>query len=80
MFYTNAFEDYENVGLGLDSLQSSKGSSIFGESLRVAPRSSVKASKGKNASLVTKCEIGDSLVSVLVLDMMKGFCFFLCCF
>lgn len=63
MFYTNAFEDYENVGLGLDSLQSSKGSSIFGESLRVAPRSSMKVSNGKNASLVTKCEIGDSLVS-----------------
>lgn len=45
--------------------KSSKGSSIFGESLRVAPRSSMKVSKGKNASLVTKCEIGDSLEEFL---------------
>lgn len=46
----------------MEMLQSLKASSIFGESLRVAPKSSFKAVKGKNSSLVTKCEIGDSLV------------------
>ncbi|KAG6395428.1 hypothetical protein SASPL_146073 [Salvia splendens] len=48
--------------------KSSKGSSIFGESLRAAPRSSMKAAKanGKSSStLVTKCEIGDSLEEFL---------------
>lgn len=47
------------------SSKSLKGSSIFGESLCVAPRSSMKVSKGKNSSLVTKCEIGDSLEEFL---------------
>lgn len=47
------------------SSKSSRGSSLFGESLRLAPKSSLKASKGKNSSLVTKCEIGDSLEEFL---------------
>ena len=46
----------------LNVWQSLKSSSIFGESLRVVPRSSLKVSKTKNSSLVTRCEIGDSLV------------------
>ncbi|KAL0867088.1 hypothetical protein Bca101_046206 [Brassica carinata] len=44
-----------------------KSSSIFGESLRLAPRSQLKATKAKNngASTVTKCEIGQSLEEFL---------------
>ncbi|KAL0317112.1 UNVERIFIED_CONTAM: Sedoheptulose-1,7-bisphosphatase, chloroplastic [Sesamum angustifolium] len=44
------------------SPKSLKASSLFGESLRIAPRSSYKLPKApKSSSLVTKCEIGDSL-------------------
>ncbi|KAB1217781.1 Sedoheptulose-1,7-bisphosphatase, chloroplastic [Morella rubra] len=43
------------------SSRSLKSSSLFGESLRVVPKSSVKVSKTKNSSLVTRCAIGDSL-------------------
>ncbi|KAF3579148.1 hypothetical protein DY000_02032557 [Brassica cretica] len=44
-----------------------KSSSIFGDSLRVAPRSQLKATKAKNngGSTVTKCEIGQSLEEFL---------------
>ncbi|XP_009139135.1 sedoheptulose-1,7-bisphosphatase, chloroplastic isoform X1 [Brassica rapa] len=44
-----------------------KSSSIFGESLRVEPRSQLKATKAKNngGSTVTKCEIGQSLEEFL---------------
>ncbi|WMV31245.1 hypothetical protein MTR67_024630 [Solanum verrucosum] len=45
--------------------RSLKSSSLFGESLRVAPKSSHKESRTKNSSLVTKCEIGDSLEEFL---------------
>ncbi|KAI6670108.1 hypothetical protein NL676_004993 [Syzygium grande] len=46
--------------------KSLKSSSLFGESLRVAPpRSSLKAPKAKNSSLTTRCEIGDSLEEFL---------------
>ncbi|KAL5709219.1 sedoheptulose-bisphosphatase [Ranunculus cassubicifolius] len=46
--------------------RSLKSSSIFGESLRtMAKSSSVKVSKTKNAPLVTKCEIGESLEEFL---------------
>lgn len=48
-----------------DEWQSLKSSSLFGESLRVASQSTVKVAKAKDASLVTRCEIGDSLVSYL---------------
>ncbi|CAK7325806.1 unnamed protein product [Dovyalis caffra] len=41
--------------------RSLKSSSLFGESLRFVPRSSLQVSKAKNSSLVTRCEIGDSL-------------------
>lgn len=45
-------------------LQNLKPSSLFGEALRVTPRSSLKFSRAKKSTtLVTKCEIGDSLVS-----------------
>ncbi|XAR65897.1 Sedoheptulose-bisphosphatase [Bertholletia excelsa] len=47
------------------SSKSLKSSSIFGESLRITPRASVKVLKPKNISLVTKCEIGDSLEEFL---------------
>ncbi|XP_022765053.1 sedoheptulose-1,7-bisphosphatase, chloroplastic-like [Durio zibethinus] len=47
------------------SSRSLKSSSIFGESLRVVPRSSLKVSKTENCSLVTRCEIGDSLEEFL---------------
>ncbi|KAH7548193.1 hypothetical protein JRO89_XS14G0081700 [Xanthoceras sorbifolium] len=48
------------------SSRSLKSSSIFGESLRVVPKSSFKVSKAKNnSSLVTRCEIGDSLEEFL---------------
>ncbi|KAG1337762.1 sedoheptulose-1,7-bisphosphatase, chloroplastic [Cocos nucifera] len=43
-----------------------KSSSLFGESLRVMSKSSPRISKGAgNSSLVTKCEIGDSLEEFL---------------
>ncbi|XP_047316235.1 sedoheptulose-1,7-bisphosphatase, chloroplastic [Impatiens glandulifera] len=43
-----------------------KSSALFGESLRIAPRSSLKILKAKNSeTLVTKCEIGDSLEEFL---------------
>ncbi|XWS74855.1 hypothetical protein CRYUN_Cryun01aG0033900 [Craigia yunnanensis] len=47
------------------SSRSLKSSSLFGESLRIVPRSSLKVSKTKNSSLVTRCEIGDSLEEFL---------------
>uniref|UniRef100_A0A2N9GTZ5 Sedoheptulose-1,7-bisphosphatase, chloroplastic n=1 Tax=Fagus sylvatica TaxID=28930 RepID=A0A2N9GTZ5_FAGSY len=47
------------------SSKSLKSSSLFGESLRVVPKSSLKVSKAKNSSLVTRCEIGDSLEEFL---------------
>uniref|UniRef100_A0A2P2L896 Sedoheptulose-1 family protein n=2 Tax=Rhizophora mucronata TaxID=61149 RepID=A0A2P2L896_RHIMU len=45
--------------------RSLKSSSLFGESLRWAPRSSLKLTKAKNSSHVTRCEIGDSLEEFL---------------
>ncbi|RXI08852.1 hypothetical protein DVH24_022996 [Malus domestica] len=42
-----------------------KSSSLFGESLRQVPRSSLKFSTTKQSSHVTKCEIGDSLEEFL---------------
>ncbi|KAF7816360.1 sedoheptulose-1,7-bisphosphatase, chloroplastic [Senna tora] len=42
-----------------------KSNSLFGESLRVASKSTVKVSKSKDTSLVTRCEIGDSLEEFL---------------
>ncbi|CAN6934873.1 unnamed protein product [Brassica oleracea] len=44
-----------------------KSSSIFGDSLRLTPRSQLKATKAKNngASTMTKCKIGQSLEEVL---------------
>ncbi|GMN56504.1 hypothetical protein TIFTF001_025611 [Ficus carica] len=42
-----------------------KSSSLFGESLRMVPKSSLKVSKSKNSLPVTKCEIGDSLEEFL---------------
>ncbi|KAI9102103.1 hypothetical protein K1719_023613 [Acacia pycnantha] len=42
-----------------------KSSSFFGESLRVASKSTLKVSKPRDASLVTRCEIGDSLEEFL---------------
>ncbi|GMY08161.1 sedoheptulose-1,7-bisphosphatase, chloroplastic [Fagus crenata] len=47
------------------SSRSLKSSSLFGESLRVVSKSSLKVSKAKNSSLVTRCEIGDSLEEFL---------------
>ncbi|KAE7996668.1 hypothetical protein FH972_001372 [Carpinus fangiana] len=47
------------------SSRSLKSSSLFGESLRVVPKSSLKVSKAKNSPLVTRCEIGDSLEEFL---------------
>ncbi|KAI4299455.1 hypothetical protein L6164_032915 [Bauhinia variegata] len=46
-------------------LRSVKASSFFGESLRVAPKSTLKVSKTRDSSLVTRCEIGDSLEEFL---------------
>ncbi|KAI7741068.1 hypothetical protein M8C21_006470, partial [Ambrosia artemisiifolia] len=45
--------------------RSLKSSSFFGEALRVLPRASLKVSKAQNSSLVTKCEIGESLEDFL---------------
>ncbi|KAJ1422323.1 Sedoheptulose-1,7-bisphosphatase [Sesbania bispinosa] len=45
--------------------RSLKSSSLFGESLRVASKSTLKVSKTKNTPLITKCEIGDSLEEFL---------------
>ncbi|KAI4306791.1 hypothetical protein L6164_030037 [Bauhinia variegata] len=42
-----------------------KPSSFMGESLRAAPKSTLKVSKTKDSSLVTRCEIGDSLEEFL---------------
>ncbi|KAJ7964035.1 Sedoheptulose-1,7-bisphosphatase [Quillaja saponaria] len=47
------------------SFRNLKSSSLFGESLRVMPKSSIKMSRTKNSSLVTRCEIGDSLEEFL---------------
>ncbi|KAF5467391.1 hypothetical protein F2P56_017219 [Juglans regia] len=47
------------------SSRSLKSTSLFGESLRVVPKSSLKVSKTKNSSHVTRCEIGDSLEEFL---------------
>ncbi|KAI3799977.1 hypothetical protein L1987_35283 [Smallanthus sonchifolius] len=45
--------------------RSLKSNSFLGESLRVMPRSSLKVSNTQNSSLVTKCEIGESLEDFL---------------
>ncbi|XP_071709582.1 sedoheptulose-1,7-bisphosphatase, chloroplastic-like [Rutidosis leptorrhynchoides] len=45
--------------------KSLKSSLLFGEALRVTSRSSIKVSKAQNSSLVTKCEIGESLEDFL---------------
>ncbi|KAJ8540457.1 hypothetical protein K7X08_030376 [Anisodus acutangulus] len=45
--------------------RSLKTSSLFGESLRVAPKSSLKVARTKKSPLVTRCEIGDSLEEFL---------------
>nr|AFK49549.1 unknown [Lotus japonicus] len=46
--------------------RSLKSSSLFGESLRVSSKSTLKVSRTKGStSLVTKCEIGDSLEEFL---------------
>ncbi|KAL2333331.1 hypothetical protein Fmac_014544 [Flemingia macrophylla] len=42
-----------------------KSSSLFGESLRVASKSSLKVTKTKDTSVTTRCEIGDSLEEFL---------------
>ena len=42
-----------------------KTSSFFGESLRVSSKSTLKFSRTKAASFITKCEIGDSLEEFL---------------
>ncbi|KNA19215.1 hypothetical protein SOVF_063340 [Spinacia oleracea] len=47
------------------NLKSLKSSSLFGESLRMTTKSSVRVNKAKNSSLVTKCELGDSLEEFL---------------
>ncbi|KAL3820162.1 hypothetical protein ACJIZ3_006067 [Penstemon smallii] len=47
------------------SSKSLKASSLFGESLCVGPKSALRMSKAKSSSLVTKCEIGDSLEEFL---------------
>ncbi|KAK6135907.1 hypothetical protein DH2020_030394 [Rehmannia glutinosa] len=60
--YSNSLAPSRAVSPFLSS-KSLTASSLFGESLRIAPKSSLKVSKAKNSSLVTKCEIGDSLVS-----------------
>ncbi|PWA88381.1 sedoheptulose-1,7-bisphosphatase protein [Artemisia annua] len=46
-------------------VNSLKSSSLFGEALRVAPRSSLRVSKAQNSSVITKCEIGESLEDFL---------------
>ncbi|XP_065869899.1 sedoheptulose-1,7-bisphosphatase, chloroplastic [Euphorbia lathyris] len=48
--------------------KSLKSTSLFGESLRLVPRSSLKVSKAKSSSsgvVVTRCEIGESLEEFL---------------
>ncbi|KAL8210742.1 hypothetical protein R6Q57_005179 [Mikania cordata] len=45
--------------------RSLKSSSFFGDALRAMPRSSLKVSKAQNSSLITKCEIGESLEDLL---------------
>ncbi|GFY83520.1 Sedoheptulose-1,7-bisphosphatase [Actinidia chinensis var. chinensis] len=47
------------------SSKSRKSSWMFGESLRIMPKSSVKVSKIKNSSFVAKCALGDSLEEFL---------------
>ncbi|XP_004503228.1 sedoheptulose-1,7-bisphosphatase, chloroplastic [Cicer arietinum] len=47
------------------SFKSLKSSSLFGESLRVSSKSTLKISRTKGASFITKCEIGDSLEEFL---------------
>ncbi|KAL0341319.1 UNVERIFIED_CONTAM: Sedoheptulose-1,7-bisphosphatase, chloroplastic [Sesamum radiatum] len=47
------------------SSKSLRASSIYGDSLRFVPRSSLKVSNAKSSALVTKCEIGDSLEEFL---------------
>ncbi|XP_052184169.1 sedoheptulose-1,7-bisphosphatase, chloroplastic-like [Diospyros lotus] len=47
------------------SCKNLKSSSLFGDSLMVMPRASTKVLRVKNSSLVTRCEIGDSLEEFL---------------
>ncbi|AES71104.1 putative sedoheptulose-bisphosphatase [Medicago truncatula] len=47
------------------AFRSLKSSSLFGESLRVSSKSTLKFSRAKSTSVITKCEIGDSLEEFL---------------
>ncbi|CAL5203092.1 unnamed protein product [Lathyrus oleraceus] len=47
------------------SIRSLKSSSLLGESLRVSSKSTLKFSRTRATSLITKCEIGDSLEEFL---------------
>ncbi|CAH8341657.1 unnamed protein product [Eruca vesicaria subsp. sativa] len=53
--------------LSASRLQRLKSSSMFGDSLRLTPRTQMKATKAKNngASAMTKCEIGQSLLVLI---------------
>ncbi|KAI3470844.1 hypothetical protein Pfo_027507 [Paulownia fortunei] len=62
--YSTAFASPRSVYSSFSS-KSLKASSLFGESLRVSPKSSLKVSKAKSSALVIKCEIGDSLEEFL---------------
>ncbi|KAL0401248.1 UNVERIFIED_CONTAM: Sedoheptulose-1,7-bisphosphatase, chloroplastic [Sesamum latifolium] len=65
-YHPTALASPRAVSPSFVSPKSLKASSLFGESLRIAPRSSYKFSKApKSSSLVTKCEIGDSLEEFL---------------
>ncbi|XP_010554641.1 PREDICTED: sedoheptulose-1,7-bisphosphatase, chloroplastic isoform X1 [Tarenaya hassleriana] len=52
-------------GFQIRYYQRLKSSSFFGESLRSAPRSSLKKAKSNGTSIVTKCELGQSLEEFL---------------
>ncbi|XP_057981721.1 sedoheptulose-1,7-bisphosphatase, chloroplastic isoform X1 [Malania oleifera] len=63
--HSTAVMPHPSISPSLSS-RSLKASSLFGESLRTVPKSSLKVSKTKNySSLVTRCEIGDSLEEFL---------------
>ncbi|KAF5752548.1 sedoheptulose-1 7-bisphosphatase chloroplastic-like [Tripterygium wilfordii] len=63
--HSKALISTPNISASFTSSRSLKSSSLMGEQLRVVSKSSLKVSKTKNYSLVTKCEIGDSLEEFL---------------
>ncbi|GKV28337.1 hypothetical protein SLEP1_g37407 [Rubroshorea leprosula] len=63
--YSTAIVSPPSASPSFNSRVCLKSSSLFGESLRIVPKSSLRAAKSRSSSVVTRCAIGDSLEEFL---------------